>query len=290
MDNQNEKTETPEKGNGFQVQEYINIASLKKKTEKEIKVSELIDKRAENSIPPLPAPLKAMIMDDYLKIKELTDDEEVLMAAVEVSYRRIICGYERRVTDEEKMPNEAYARLNATEKITAIFERGKDPEPEDFKKIAHVTFDLNGLKAVNDYNSHDNKKGDMYLLLAAKAISSPAAIEYAKENGINFEPEKVTRDGGDEFSTIITSDKPLTKEILEGFILTVQSALWDNPDIAKLLDFNNPEVLAHHAGVPVSEIGDITEFKKKHGIPPNYKYRGAMSGGAVTLYDALASK
>jgi hypothetical protein len=202
--NENEQIEALEKENSFQVQECINLASLRKKTEKEIKVSELIDKRVEDSIPPLPAPLKAMIMEDYLRIKDLTDDEEILIAAVEVSYRRIICGYERRVTDEEKMPNEAYARLNAMEKIDALFAKEKDPDPEDFKKIAHVTFDLNGLKAVNDYNSHDNKKGDMYLLLAAKAISSPEAIRYAKEHEINFEPEKVTRDGGDEFSTIIT--------------------------------------------------------------------------------------
>lgn len=287
----NEKIEIPEKEENFQVREFINLASIKKKTERGTKVSELIDQRAENSIPPLPEPLKAMIMDDYLKIRALTDDENVLMAAVEVSYKRIICGYERRVTDNEKMPNEAYARLNAMEKIDALFCKEKDPNPEDFKKIAYATFDLNGLKAVNDYNSHDNKKGDMYLLLAAKAISSSDAIEYAEKNGINFEPGKVTRDGGDEFSAIITSDKPLTKEVLEGFVLAVQASLWNNPDIAKLLDFNNPEVLAHHTGVPVSEIGnDIEGFKLSHGIPSNYKYHGAMSGGAVTLHDALANK
>lgn len=286
----NEKLEMPEQENGFQVREFINLATIKKKTEKGIKVSEIIDERVEKSIPPLPEPLKAMIMEDYLRIKELTDDEEVLLAAVEVSYRRIICGYERRVTDDEKMPNEAYARLNAMEKIDALFNQEKDPAPEDFKRIAHVTFDLNGLKAVNDYNSHDNKKGDMYLLLAAKSISSPRVIKYAEENGIRFEPNRVTRDGGDEFSAIITSDSELTKEKLEGFILTVQASLWDNPDIAKLLDFDNPEVLAHHTGAPVSEIRNIDEFKKAHSIPLNYKYHGAMSGGAVTLYDALANK
>jgi hypothetical protein len=288
----------PEAGGNFEaaaVQEVINVAAVKRRTEKKIKISELIDQRVEDAIPPLPAPLKAMIMEDYLRFKELTDDEEVLTAAIEVSYQRIICGYERRITDEEKVPNEAYARLNAMEKIDALFGGEKDPAPEDLKKVAHVTFDLNGLKAVNDYNDHDNKKGDIYLLLAVKAISSPAAVEYARKNGINFEPEKVTRDGGDEFSAIVTSGKPLTKEVLEGFILTIQAALWENDDVAKILDFNNPNVLANHAGVPVANIGskfagDIERFKEAYGIPLKYKYRGAMSGGAITLYDALVDE
>lgn len=282
--------------NEAKIREFINLASLKKKEEKVLAINDLVEERIEKADPSLPLPLKAMVMDDYLKVRALTDDENILKAAIDVSFNRIICGYERRVTDEENMPNEAYARLNAMEKIDALFNGEKDPSSEDFKKIAHVTFDLNGLKAVNDYNGHDAKKGDMYLAMAVKAISSPEAIKYAEENGIIFQPEKITRDGGDEFSIIITSEKAITEDVLAGFIDTIQDSLKNNENVSKILDFNSPNVLAHHLDMKVAEVvseinkTSLEDFKKAHGIPPNYKYEGAMSGGAVTLYEALTDE
>ncbi|HTW96131.1 MAG TPA: hypothetical protein VMD74_00535 [Candidatus Methylomirabilis sp.] len=280
-----------------EVREIITAAFHKKKEESVSLIANLVEKRVEKANPPLPEPLKAMIMADYEMAKAVTNDEKVLKAVVEVSFRRVICGYERRITDQDKVPNEAYARLNAIEKIDSLFGQEKEPAPEDFKKVAHVTFDLNGLKAVNDYNGHDTKKGDEYLFAAVQAIVSDSVKKYAKDNGIFFEPERVTRDGGDEFSIIITSENVLTKKVLEGFILAAQTDLWENSKVGEeILNFDNSNVLGHHLDMPAAEVeaeiksSGLENFKKAHGIPPKYKYHGAMSGGAITLYDALTDK
>jgi GGDEF domain-containing protein len=195
------------------------------------------------------------------------------------------------LTSEEKMPNESFAMLNAMEKIDAIFAEG-EPTMEDLRRVARVSFDLNGLKAVNDLNGGDHKKGDMYLSMATKAISSPEAVAYAEKHGLTFEPERVTRDGGDEFGVILSSNVPLDEKVLQGFVEVVQQSFFNNEDVSKILDFDNPEVVARCAKSDVAEInesfgGNLEEFKKAKGIPPGYYYRGAISGGAATILDGL---
>lgn len=276
------------------VREAINLASVRRAKEEGMNINELVETVTSD----LPSPLKAMVMEDYLLVKEVTDKEDILKKVVDISYNRIMAGYERRIAGEERIPNEAYAMMDAMEKIDSLFD-GKEPTVEDFKKIARVSLDLNGLKAVNDLNSGDHNKGDLYLQMAVLAIKAPAVIERAKELGINFEPERVTRDGGDEFGVIITSEQPLTEEALDDFSRTIQSALWDNKEVAKILDFNNPNVLANFLSMDsravVLEIenkfdGKVEEFKKAHDIPAGYEYRGAISAAAATLYDSMTDK
>lgn len=267
--------------------EALNLASLKRKSEKEKPINDLVKELSED----LPSSLQKMLMDDYRIMEEVTMDRDILEKSVEISHRRIMAGYERKLTDNEKMPNESFAMLNGMEKIDAIFAKG-EPAMEDLKRVARVSFDLNGLKAVNDLNGGDHKKGDMYLSLAAKAIVDPEVVAYAQENGLNFEPERVTRDGGDEFGVILSSDKPLDEKVLAQFVETAQKAFWNNSDASKILDFESPEVVARFAKTEVKEInekfgGNLEEFKKAKGIPTGYYYRGAVSGGAATLYDGL---
>jgi GGDEF domain-containing protein len=267
--------------------EALNMASVKRKNEGQEPVNELVSELAAD----LPVPLQKMLNDDYESMRESTDNDEVLRKTVEISYRRLMAGYERKLSAEENIPNESFAMLNAMEKIDMLFAEG-EPTMEDLKRVARVSFDLNGLKAVNDLNGGDHKKGDMYLSMSAKAISAPEVVAFAEENGLNFEPDKVTRDGGDEFGVILSSDKPLDDKVLARFVRTVQEAFWNNSDVAKILDFENPEVIARFAKTEVREInedfgGDLEAFKKAKGIPPGYYYRGAISGGAATLYDGL---
>ncbi len=269
------------------LRETLNLTSVSRKKEGEAQIDSLVEDRCKD----LPKPLRGMLMDDLNSMKEVTKDKKTLKRSIDISYKRIMAGYERKLSGTEMIPNEAYAMVNAMDKVDALF-GDKEPTAEDLKKVARVSFDLNGLKAVNDLNGGDHKKGDAYLAMAVDAIKSPEVIAYAKEKGLVFEPEKVTRDGGDEFGVIISSDQPLKQEDLDGFVNIVQDVFWDNDDFAKILDFNNPNVLAHFAGTDISEIdnkfgGDLTAFKKDKGIPLYYKYHGAMPGGAATLYDGL---
>lgn len=289
-----EINEQMEQGPDFEkearVKEIINKFFVRKKMEEGEDVNEIVESVAAD----LPAPLKAMVMEDYDFIFQVTKNEKILKQAVELSYKRLMAGYERSITDDQKMPNEAYALADAMEKIDDLFQ-DREPTVEDFKKVARVSFDVNGLKPVNDLN-RDHKKGDLYLFMAVQAIKSPEVLEYCEKNGIKFDPERVTRDGGDEFGVIITSDKAFTREALNGFVKTVQDVLWDNKEAAMILDFNNPIILARQLKRESSEVveeirdkhaGSIAEFKKANNIPLGYKYRAAISGGAATLFDAL---
>jgi GGDEF domain-containing protein len=298
------------------IRETINLISLKRNEEKKIEINELVKELAGE----LPLPLQEMIMGDHNSIKELIEDkhdlikaagkeltseeveadENILRKATELSFTRLIAGYETKLTDKESIPNAAYAMVNAMEKIGAIFEKEEIAE-DDFKKIARVSFDVNGLKAVNDLNGGDHKKGDVYLALAAKAIRSDRAIKYAQENGINFEPERVTRDGGDEFSIIVTSETAFNKnekgdcEVLSGFISEIQESFWNDADVPRVLDFESPSVLASYAKTSVAEIkekfgGNVAAFKEAYNIPKDYKYHGALAGGAATIHDSLMDK
>ncbi|MCX6799709.1 MAG: hypothetical protein NT091_00995 [Candidatus Falkowbacteria bacterium] len=67
----------------------------------------------------------------------------------------------------------------------------------DLGRIARLSLDVNGLKAVNDLNGGNHTPGDEYLDLAANVIKSEKVLAWGKENNIKI---AFSKDGGDSFS------------------------------------------------------------------------------------------
>ena len=295
------------------VLDLLNLAMLKRKGIDKIEISEMIDDFAGD----LPDELKIKLENYYKKteqeaksvvvnffeempeemregMQEYREEREEniekdfsIKEKVQERGREIREGF---MDGNLKIPNQAYSKLDLISKIDEVLEN--DPTPEGLKKVAYVSFDLNGLKAVNDLNSGKHAFGDEYLKLAAKDIGSKEAREVAKENGFNSD-YIVTRNGGDEFGVMLKSGEPIKQEALNEFVWKVQDILWNNKKIANTLDFDNPNVLANFAGVDIKEVekyNDINKFKDDQNIPKNYQYKGAISAGASRIYDALIDK
>jgi len=263
------------------IREFIDLAILKRKGKQEMKISEVVEDFGKD----LPEELKLKLEGEYRRLKEKIPVEESLKEEVEFAGRNIREGY---MDERLEIPNKAFANMDLISKVDELFE--EEPQIDDLKKVAHVYFDLNGLKAANDLGSHG--LGDEYLALAAGAIKSEEVKEVAKRHGIDPDYIVCREGGGDEFGVTLKSDKPIEEEALSEFIETAQSVLWNNEKVANVLDFDNPEVVAKFAGVSIDEIkegfgNDLDKFKEAHNIPKDYKYKGAISAGASRIYDAL---
>lgn len=280
MNIEGEKKQEKDIDGTVRIRQFIDLAILKRKAREEIEISEMVEDFGND----LPEELKLKLEGDYRRLKGKIDDEDALKEEVEFAGRNIRESYMDRSLE---IPNKAFASLDLISKVDELFE--EEPKIDDLKKVAHVYFDLNGLKAVNDLGSHGF--GDEYLALASEAIGSGEVRKVAEKHGID--PDYIVcREGGDEFGVVLKSDKPIEEKALAEFIETAQGVLWNNERVANVLDFDNPEVVAKFAGVSMEEMkedsgSDLDKFKEIHNMPKDYRYKGAMSAGASRIYDAL---
>ncbi|MBO4415528.1 MAG: GGDEF domain-containing protein [Lachnospiraceae bacterium] len=101
-------------------------------------------------------------------------------------------------------------KLSNTDQLTGLYNRrAYENDLEEFSKkplpdnLTYLSFDLNGLKAVNDNLGHD--AGDRLIKGAASCMRQAFGI-YGR----------IYRIGGDEFAAIIFTDKPV-EDIVSGF-------------------------------------------------------------------------
>ena len=101
-------------------------------------------------------------------------------------------------------------KLSNTDQLTGLYNRrAYETDLEEFSKkplsenFTYVSFDLNGLKSVNDNLGHDS--GDRLIKGAADCMLQAFGI-YGR----------VYRIGGDEFAAVIFTDKPV-EDIVSGF-------------------------------------------------------------------------
>jgi len=191
------------------------------------------------------------------------------------------------IEEKLKMPNKSYAKQEVLQSINEILVH--EPKLEDFKKLARVSFDLNGLKAVNDLAG--TRRGDEYLWLVKEVLESEKLQKFADLRGLSY---VACREGGDEFSAIVKSDRPLTEEDLNDFMVLAKSLLAANAKAAEILDFNDETTLYHYTGFSDKEWAALTEEKRKEKlveikktIPQGYRYVAQISAQAATAYQGL---
>jgi GGDEF domain-containing protein len=193
------------------------------------------------------------------------------------------------IEEKLKMPNKSYAKQEAMQAVNEILTN--NPKLDDLKKVARVSFDLNGLKAVNDLAG--TRAGDEYLAMAKEALESEELRNFAFNNGFSY---VVCHESGDEFSAIIkSSDQSLDEENLNVFMVLVKSLLAANTKAAEnVLDFNDETILYHYGGFTDKEWAAMAREKReeelakiKKTIPEGYSFIAQISAHAATAYQGL---
>lgn len=199
---------------------------------------------------------------------------------------------EKRFTvgDGERILKEAYSKEKVVEWMKDLFD--EKPRVEDLEKIARLSFDANGLKAVNDLSaSHEN--GTEYLKRIADVLHdrNHPAREVMEKYGVT-EVISVTG-GGDEYSIIIKGDQPITPEALQEVTAAYVGSI-ERLDVSDLADFSDLETQLRYLGVSKKEFDSLDDEaqgellrKYKEEMPEGFSMRASASGGAATLLEGF---
>jgi GGDEF domain-containing protein len=270
--------------NDKRLQNFVMAISKKGEVEKLT-----IDEMIEELVVDLPVKLQKEMIRAFERFQKKglrgTDLKEEV-----VEIRRIL----KAVYEDPRfeMENKVYAKLQAIKMIDGIFNE-ENLTAESFRKIARISFDLNGLKAVNDLTG-SHSQGDKYLKLIVNVLRGEKATAWLAQKGMEA---VITIDGGDEFGVILKSENEIDeKEINDEFIVgVIKKELWESEVSRDILDFNDVDVVEAYAGLnrgdltakTVEEREVILEEIRK-GIPDGYFFRATISGGVVTLYESFA--
>ncbi len=238
-------------------------------------------------------------LQKFLKIlqesPELVNEEfknpKIAAEALDLLKRRLndtdfVTGLERRDKQTDRV----------REAIKAIAQgEGEDDFKEKAKKMGFISFDVRGLKMVNDLMK-DHKYGDQYLtnikeIMKEKVITIIEQI--TGENSCNL-----ARDGGDEFSILIeNSTQDLTKEL-------------DAKELAEIFP-RSPELVAklieasgNEAKSLMQRINDLVNFSMAQEVntliprekleefmgenmPKDFELKYFVASGAATLSEII---
>jgi GGDEF domain-containing protein len=187
--------------------------------------------------------------------------------------------------------NKPYAKLQTIKMIAELFDE-IDVNINSLKKVARISFDLNGLKAVNDLTG-SHEQGDQYLKMMIDVLRDEKVTAWLAERKIEA---VITADGGDEFGMILRSSEAIDDELVYNELISgiIKTELWNDEEAKNVLDFDKEEVLLAYAGINKNEWLIKTASEKnevlldvKRKIPATYFFRAAVSAGITTLFDSF---
>lgn len=200
--------------------------------------------------------------------------------------KRFITGDEREI----RVPKDEYAKAEMLDELDKIFT--DEPSESDFKKIARLSFDANGLKAANDL-SGSHEKGTEFLRRIAEVFTAEdgPTRKWLKEQGVT--EILATTGGGDEYGLLIKSGKELTKEIVGEAVARFEQEV-ASLKMDDIVDFNNDEVLMRFAGITEAAAAHMGEAElaaklaeARSQIPEGAGFRATVSGGGATLLEGI---
>ncbi|MCR4839423.1 MAG: GGDEF domain-containing protein, partial [Eubacterium sp.] len=171
-----------------------------------------------------------------------------------------------QIIDEEKKIAESLYEKSHLDEMTGCFNRrayntdvtGIENDEED-KDLAYISFDVNGLKTVNDTLGHE--AGDELLTGAAECMRQV----YAKHG-------RIYRNGGDEFVGIVHADEDLIKVLCHDFDKEIGK--WQGK-LVKSISVSYGYVLwAEAEGKSVEEIADMADKRMYAAKDAYYKKKG----------------
>lgn len=254
---------------------YEQLESLKEMNlvEESMNVSEIFKD--------LPKPMQLDIITTIESLKEklkdkISDDEldDLLKEHTENHVKEIIFSY----TDKRfGCADKDYLRLETVKAIDNSMEEYFKSEdstklPSD---ISLMSFDVNGLKAVNDLSERGHSAGDDYLKRVVNVLMNGKTTQELSKQGIDC---FVSSGGGDEFFVILKNNQSFEPKYqqstaLESVLLSYQKEIAEMP-CDDLIDFNDPTVQKKLEGIE---------------IPKNFKFSGSISAGVSSLSNVLES-
>ncbi len=217
----------------------------------------------------LPNPLKKRVRSFGKRLERLTGLEERDRQKLLDEYKRAVDGaYVESMTG---LPNRRFAHEHLSslyDDIVRAARKGKTTEAlTTARSRAFISFDLDGLKVVNDLATPE--KGDKYIKLFGEVVLGAAQTLELEKKGMRVE---AARDGGDEFSLII--DWP-GHEI-------------DLKEIDAIVRFVQETFAERNVG-DIINLRDATAGLEKKGLTfeDGFTFRPSVSGGGTSFYDAL---
>ncbi|MDP3985752.1 MAG: hypothetical protein Q8P82_03225 [bacterium] len=209
-----------------------------------------------------------------------------------VSFEQTYTDRRFSMDDGRYLLRETFGKEQAVSWLKRLFD--EKPKVEDLNKVALLSFDANGLKAVNDLSSHE--RGTEYLRRIATVF---AKSERASDPiGARLRELGVTEviplaGGGDEFSVIMRSENPLPPEALDEALRMYEQAI-SSLDVSDLVDFTQLDTQLRYLGITREAYEAMDEAKQaevmaafQKDIPEGFAMRASVSGGAATLLDGL---
>ncbi len=158
---------------------------------------------------------------------------------------------------------------------------------ESLKKVARLSFDLNGLKLVNDLAGHD--QGDLYLWAVAKVFEQSPLTEHLRQGTPADFPGRSFRiipcaEGGDEFGLLLMSEHgPITTEEIKAIIKLYQEAV----EAIRLNEIKDPHGNIRTIRIEQAIKNEREQRGKFRTIPEDFRYIPTIAGGGVRLDEAL---
>ena len=237
----------------------------------------------------MPAVVQESVSSVIDDLRESSKDDESFRRLLNKEVERAMAQY---IDARFNMPNKVFAKAEVRSAIDGLL--GNQSSLEDLKRVARVSIDVNGLKAVNDLNRGDHSKGDIFLEAVAEAINIEEIIVPLRDAGITA---IITADGGDEFGIVLISLNTIDTEMLNSVTGKIRNSLYSQETrdkVEKVLDFNDEKVISSFAGLTEKEWSTKADEEKQRiiselNIPSGFKFQAHASIGVATLYDSFTA-
>jgi len=201
------------------------------------------------------------------------DDPEMLTEVLSLLEKRIadtdfVTGLERREKQTERLRDAIKSAAEAKENFK-----------QNSRRIGFISFDVRGLKMVNDVMK-DHKYGDEYLRKIKEIVIEHVIPRIQQLVGENARIH-LARDGGDEFSILIENSE---RDLNEDFSFTDDNQSEIKPLIQHINDFVNARLAAEvNTLIPREK---LIEFMGED-MPDDFELRFFVASGAATLSEIV---
>lgn len=163
-----------------------------------------------------------------------------------------------------RLPNTLYTKKYLEEAIDAQL---ANESLDSFDHVAHISIDLNGLKAVNDLNGGKHSVGDRYLRAVADWLWNSETLQELKQEGATV---SIGRTGGDEFSITII-EQPNAD--------VTWNKKWHNVRVGLMVELDRLDVSEL---IPKEKIQELLP-----DAPDDFVFKASAGLGMATLEEAL---
>ena len=240
-----------------------SFLSLKEAKEKEGK-DEKLD--LPKIIEQLPKDLRSGVQEKFERFKSYGLSEKQLLFELKEEVKNLKSAYEDKRFD---IPNGSYLRYEMMRLVDNLV--NKKINLAKIRGLGIISFDVNGLKAVNDIAGHE--KGTEYLKKIVEVLKNGRTTKSLEESGIQV---FVSSNGGDEFAIILNDDVNLTMvqngQIFIDKVLKNYQEEVNSIDVSDIINFTNSEIIKKFTGIQ---------------IPENFHFTASISGGTALIEEIL---